>query len=321
MQLQSTWGWLVAVYLFLGGLGAGSFITVAALYLATGERYKSTIRFGAWAGAVAIGAGTLVLLADVGQPLRALVLFKSFVNLNSWMARGAWLLFGAILVDGLFAVLSAEVLVTWLGRLWQPLAGKRALWRTILAVVALPVNLGVAVYTGVLLGALPFRPFWHSWLLPALFTASALDTGVGLIAGYAAWREESAYVDRLRTALEGAVMALVAVEAGVLGWYLSAMQGGAADAARAAQLVTAGAISPLFWVGVVGLGLVVPFLVALSQLSGVAKREAVAVPLVGAVSCLVGGWMLRFIVLSAGLPASLSSPSLLHILAGVRFWP
>ena len=170
MRLQTTWGWLVAVYLFLGGLGAGSFITVAALHLASTERFKRTVRFGAWAGTVAIGLGALVLLADVGKPLRAVVLFRSFVNLNSWMARGAWLLFVALIIDGLFAVFSTEALVDWVARLWQPLASRRNLWRTILAVVALPVNLGVAVYTGVLLGVLPFRPFWHSWLLPALFT-------------------------------------------------------------------------------------------------------------------------------------------------------
>ncbi len=321
MQLQTTWGWLVAVYLFLGGLGAGSFITTAALFLATGERFKRTIRFGAWAGALAIALGALVLLVDVGKPLRAVVLFRSFVNLNSWMARGAWLLFAAIVIDGLFAVFSTELLVGWLARVWQPLALRRNLWRTILAILALPVNLGVAVYTGVLLGVLPFRPFWHSWLLPALFTASALDTGVGLIAGYVAWREDSAYTDKLHTALEGTVMALVAVEAAVLTWFLGTMQGGPLDAARSARLVTAGQIGPLFWAGVVGLGLAVPFLVALSQLSGVARRSAVIVPLVGAASCLIGGWMLRFVVLSAGLPASLSSPSLLQILAGVRFWP
>lgn len=320
-MLQTTWGWLVAVYLFLGGLGAGAFCTAAALYLATRERYKGTVRFGAWAGAVAIGLGTLVLLADVGQPLRAIVLFKSFVNLNSWMARGAWLLFGAILLDGLFAIFSTEAIVGWLGRLWKPLSTGKNVIRVVLAVVALPVNLGVAIYTGVLLGVLPFRPFWNTWLLPALFTVSALDTGVGLVAGYVAWREDSAYVDRLRKALEGAIMALVAVESGVLGYFMSVMVNGTPDAARAAQLVTGGVLSPLFWVGIVGLGLVVPFLVSLSQLSGVAKRALVAVPLVGAVSCLIGGWLLRFVVLSAGLPASLSSPSLLQILAGVRFWP
>ena len=33
------WGWLVAIYLFLGGMGAGSFI-IASLVELSGERYK-----------------------------------------------------------------------------------------------------------------------------------------------------------------------------------------------------------------------------------------------------------------------------------------
>ena len=34
VELQTTWGWLPAIYLFLGGLGAGAFLTVSILRLA-----------------------------------------------------------------------------------------------------------------------------------------------------------------------------------------------------------------------------------------------------------------------------------------------
>jgi formate-dependent nitrite reductase membrane component NrfD len=67
-EIQSTWGWLVAFYLFLGGLGAGAFVAIGIVSLATGERFKSTVRFGAWVSAIAIGVGTLFLLIDVGKP-------------------------------------------------------------------------------------------------------------------------------------------------------------------------------------------------------------------------------------------------------------
>ena len=33
------WGWLVAIYLFLGGMGAGAFL-IASLIELSGERYK-----------------------------------------------------------------------------------------------------------------------------------------------------------------------------------------------------------------------------------------------------------------------------------------
>ncbi|MBM3150374.1 MAG: hypothetical protein FJZ88_10190 [Chloroflexi bacterium] len=320
-ELQTVWTWLPAVYLFLGGLGAGAFCAVAMIGLVTGERFKTTVRFGAWASAVAIALGTLALLLDVGQPLRALILFKSFVNFNSWMTIGAWLLFGAILLDGLFALFWTDRVLAWFGRRWKPLEEKRSVWRAILAIIGIPVGLGVAVYTGVLLGVLPFRPFWNTWLLPALFTASALDTGVGLVTAYATLRERGEGVARLRTILEVSIVALILIEGVVLGYYLQTMLQGSADAARAARLLTSGALSLIFWIIVVGLGLAVPFLVCLTQLSGLVKRATAVLPLLGITSCLLGGLVLRSVVLWAGVPASLSSPSLMQILAGIRFIP
>jgi formate-dependent nitrite reductase membrane component NrfD len=307
-EIQSTWGWLVAFYLFLGGLGAGAAVAVAVTSLASGERFKSTVHFGAWASAIAIGVGTLLLLIDVGKPFRAVVLFRSFVNFSSWMTIGAWLLFSAILLNGLFALFWTGPVLDRLSTIWKPLKEKRRIFQIVLAAMIIPVNLGVAVYTGVLLGVLPFRALWHTWLLPSLFTASALDTGVGLVTGYATLRERAEGVKKLRLVLEACVIALVAIEGTVLGFYLSALSGPLAVA---------------FWVVVVGLGLGIPLAVCITQLSGVLKKQAtLVVPSIGLASCLVGGWTLRFLVLSAGLPQALSSPALQQILQGsVRFLP
>jgi formate-dependent nitrite reductase membrane component NrfD len=321
-MLQTTWGWLVAIYLFLGGLGAGAFCAVAILSLASRERFKATVKFGAWASAISIAIGVLVLLIDVGKPFRAMVLFKSFVNFSSWMTIGAWLLFTAILFDGLFAIFWTEKTLLWLCRLWSPLYEKRSLWRTILAGVGIPLNLGVAVYTGVLLGVLPFRPLWHTWLLPALFTASAMDTGLGLVTGFAHLRERADGVERLRKFLEAGIVGLIVIEGTVLGFFLSKAWNGSTSAAQSAQMLINGSLGVVFWVLVVGLGLAIPFLVCLTQLSGLYKRSPLLVPAMGVVACLIGGWTLRFLVLSAGLPAALASPSWTDILAGgVIFLP
>ena len=322
MQLQTTWGWLIAVYFFLGGLGAGAFCTVALIALLSGERFKATIRFGAWASAIVIAVGTLALIADVGVPLRALVMYNSFVNLNSWMARGAWILFFAILLNGLFALWWTDAALTRAGRIWKPLVEQRALWRAIVAAIGILLNLGVAVYTGILLNVLPFRPFWNTDILPVLFTVSALDTGLGLITAYATLRERANGVERLRLILEAFVILLILAEGAVLAYYLQTMMGGVIDAVRSAQLLLNGALSPLFWGGVVGFGLLVPLLVCVVQLSGLGKRFRPGVaPVIAISSCLIGGFTLRMVVLLAGLPQMLSSPALLQILAGVRFAP
>jgi len=319
--LQTTWGWLIAVYLFLGGLGAGAFVAGAMVSLTTGERFKSTVRFAAWTSAIAIALGVLMLLIHAGKPFRALVMFNSFDNLNSWMAIGAWLLLGAILFNGLFALFWTDKVLNWVGARWKFPVEKRKVFRVILAVLGIFINLGVAVYTGVLLGVLPFRPLWNTWWLPALFTASALDTGVGIVTGYATLGERAEGAKKLRIGLEVFIIALILIEGAVLYLYLSNMLKAGGEVVRSVELLTQGALSIPFWVMVVGMGLGIPLLICITQLAGLLKKKAAFfVPLFGLLSCLIGGWTLRYLVLSAGFPQSLSSPAFSQVLDGVRWF-
>ncbi len=320
-ELQTTWGWLVALYLFLGGIGAGAAITAHLIALVAGERRAKTVAFGAWVGAFALGIGSLVLLADVGKPFRALVLFRSFVNPDSWMMRGAWLLFATMLLDGLSALLWTERTMGWLKKIWSGFFTHRRVWRSVLAVPAVLLNLGVAAYTGVLLSVLQFIPLWHTWWLPALFTASALDTGIGAICAFATYREKGANV--LHKVLEGCVVAIILIEGAILAVFMRTMLAGTPDAVRSISLWLDGSLAVAFWLGVVSLGLAVPLVVAFAQLVGFksqALRWARPIPFIGVACCLAGGWMLRFIVLSAGQRASLASPYFLQAIDGLRYW-
>jgi len=320
-MLQTTWGWLPAIYLFLGGLGAGAFCVTAILQLVSGERFKSTIKFGAWTSVVAIALGLLALLVDVGKPFRALIFFNSFVNFDSWMTIGAWLLVGALLIYGLYALFGTDRVVAWLGRLWKPLEEKSSRVCTILAIIGIPISLGVAIYTGILIGVLPFIPFWHTWFVPALFTVSALNTGVAIVAANVFLRERGSGFAGPVMAFEAALLALIALEATVLGFYLQTMMTGSPDMARSAQILTSGDLSLLFWIIVVSLGLAVPFLIGIINISRLFKRPKIVLHMVGVVSGLLGGLFLRFVVLSAGLHASLSIPAIQQILDGVNFIP
>ena len=246
---------------------------------------------------------------------------QSFSNFSSWMAIGAWLLFGAILFNGLFALLWTDKVLDWVGARVKFVKEQRKVFRVILAVLGIFINLGVAVYTGVLLSVLPFRPLWNTWWLPALFTASALDTGVGLVTGFATLRERAEGAKKLRIWLEAFIITLILVEGAVLYLYLSNMLKSGGEVVNAVQLLTKGVLSTPFWVVVVGMGLAIPLLVCLTQLAGFLKKQAAfVVPLIGLLSCLIGGWTLRYLVLSAGLPSSLASPAFSQALDGVRIF-
>jgi formate-dependent nitrite reductase membrane component NrfD len=85
------WGWLIAIYLFLGGMGAGSFI-IAALIELSGKRYEQkycpTTMVGAGVSGPLILVGTVLLILDLGaglrEPWRILHMFTNFSSVMTW---------------------------------------------------------------------------------------------------------------------------------------------------------------------------------------------------------------------------------------------
>ena len=179
------------------------------------------------------------------------------------------------------------------------------------------------VYTGILLGSAPAIPLWNTWLLPVLFTVSALDTGLAAVSIVAAVVERDQGVERVQSVFEKTVMALVVLEAAVLAAFLVMMQQAGGGAAVSAGILTGGALSIQFWALVVVVGLAGPFALALVQV--VASRKSgkhlpPAIPVGGATCALIGGFTLRFVILAAGVHAALVSPDALQAVQGVLFY-
>lgn len=321
MELQTTWTWLPAIYLFLGGLGAGAFCAVSVIRLAFPGKCKATVTFGVWLAVISLVVGLFALVAELEKPLQGLILFQSFVNLSSWMAIGAWLLFCAVIIFVLSALFTTEKSAVWIGQVIKPLAKHRDRINKALAIIGIPFALAVAIYTGILLGAAPSIPLWSTWLLPALFTVSALDTGVAAISIYSVLFEKDKSAESLRPLFERVIAVLIVIEVIVLTVFLTTMLGGTQSQMLSAQLITEGPLSVFFWVLVVAVGLVIPLITAVVQivLSRKRKKEAgksVALPVGGAAGALIGGFTLRYIVLSAGIHAVLISPVFTQAMSG-----
>lgn len=295
--LQTTWGVPIALYLFLGGLAAGTMVVSGLIYLKKGEEFIRTVRFGAWAGVVCLAAGLLCLLMEVSEPLRALQLWSAFTNSSSWMAIGAWLLFCGMAAFGIYAL--GSVIAPW-RRIMRP-------WSYL--VIALGVC--IAVYTGILLGVLKAHPLWNSALLPCLFTVSALDTGVALVAIFMAFGEKAEECAKVQHVLERVVFVLVIAEMVVLAGYLVLVGTGSTVGANSVSILVGGKLAVPFWALFVVIGLVAPLALAILTLKrqkaakGAAEtpaKPAVLLPVLGAACALVGGLALRFLVLAAGIP-------------------
>lgn len=303
MELQLVWGWQPALYLFLGGVGAGAFVVAALLFFFGKNDHRKGLAFVSWAAVACLAVGLLLLLTELIFPLRGLMMWQSFTNVASWMTVGAWLLFAAVVFIFLTAAALTEPLAK---RLHLP--GEGVFLKVCFAAGGV-LGFGVCVYTGILLMSAPGVPLWNSLLLPCLFTASALDTGVALneIVFCAVEKKPTA---RFRKAMVAGTLALIALEALAVAALLGSMASGGGygmesyvqAASASVAILTTGELAPWFWAAFVGIGLVCPVACALVSCF-VKTGKGHVVTYVGAASVLVGGCVLRFLVLLAGIHA------------------
>ncbi|OBI72007.1 NrfD/PsrC family molybdoenzyme membrane anchor subunit [Mycobacterium sp. E740] len=167
------WNWMIAAYLFCGGLSAGAAMLAAGADLTGRPGLRKVTRIGSL---VSILASLYFLIGDLGRPERFHHMLR-VAKPSSPMSMGTWLL--SAYGPGVGAAAVAEVMPsrmrrTRLGRLVEVAARPARLW-------AAGTAPGVASYTAVLLSqtAVPAWREAHPYL-PFVFTGSAAASGAGL---------------------------------------------------------------------------------------------------------------------------------------------
>ena len=281
-QLQHEWGWLIAAYLFLGGVGAGAY-TVAAVNGFMGKGLALSTTVGLWIGFPAVLIGTLLLIADLGTPSRAFL--AAMKPGSSWIARGT-------LIISMFMVLSFVHLV--LHRFTD--AGPGVI--NVVAIAGIVFAVGTMAYTGILLGASKGIPFWRTGAVPVVFVISALVTGhFAIMIGVAQFGGVADVAAMRVMTLEAAV--LVALEVLAILFFLQAAYR-QPDSRESAERIMR---KRLFVVGYFIVGLAVPLvsmLVAYRYLPELGAAAGIALVLIGALFGFVGGLILRQAVLICG---------------------
>jgi len=253
------------------------------------------------------------------------------------MSVGSWLLTIFLVLAALHALLHLppvwlEALAPRSGRL-GPLLRKLAAWnrtlpetealgarrvrhaegpavvdrlRGFVSLICVPLGLSVGIYTGVLLGAIPARPFWNTPMVAQLFLFSALSTASALLllllplAGR--WAGESgdeAARTLLRVDLIFMFLELFLIIPFVIHGGLSAL-----SAREALGMIMGGPYTLPFWGGVVALGILFPMLLEVADLVGASRRlpkQLEALVRYGApLLVLFGGYLLRWVFVHAG---------------------
>ena len=293
------WTWEVAMYLFLGGLTAGVMVFAALMtVMHRDEEAPFASRRLALFAPLVLSAGMTTLFLDLEHKLFVYRFYMSFQILSP-MSWGAWILI-VIYPISIMQILSTfrsgyGFFATFVDRI----AMGRALldwcerYRYAIAMTAIPLAVALGIYTGILLSAFGARPFWNSGVLGPLFLVSGMSTAAALVALVAREHSERELFTRID-------VALIVVEIALVALFLINLATGTGQQIEALQSVLGGSYTLVFWVLFVGIGLLVPLLLEMLEISGVSRKLAMLAP----VLVLLGGYALRQIMLDAGQESS-----------------
>jgi formate-dependent nitrite reductase membrane component NrfD len=282
-QLQKEWGFLLAVYLFLGGLGGGAY-TIAAINSFMGKSMELSTTVGLWIGFPALMIGSIVLIFDLGNPSKFIL--AGLKPGTSWIARGVWIISTFLVFSFLTLVLHQFTGIDKSGALMK-----------LIEVWGIAFAIGTMAYTGILLGASKGIPFWRSGIVPVVFVISGLVTGHFLIMiGMVVFSEGASTITQLVLMAKEATV-IVIVEILAIVFFLQAAFRHP-DSRESAERILR---KPIFVSGYIVFGLFLPFtlslVIFLMNPSGIVTM---AISLLAGLLGLMGGLLLRQSVLVCG---------------------
>ena len=315
---EITWGTPLFFDLWAAGMAGGAFFAAFLLSLFGMDKQRRLLKVATYIGIPLVLLGVVLIIADLGEPLRAFNMYLGLrptawemisgsgaASLRLWppflavfpvspMSVGGWALVlfvvSAIVLAVLFLAESAKAwelqgAVGWgvdVLRVLRPLI-------TLVAWVTFGLAIVVMIYTGVVLAASSMALWSTTMLVPALFVSSAIATGVGalLIVVGVVKSSEGGLTPLLRSALRILLLVQLVLLVLFLIWAL---------AAGVVGTLISGAVGIWFWLGVVVLGLLVPLAIEFAM----TKTKVGGLAMLSPLLVLIGGLLLRATIIVAG---------------------
>jgi protein NrfD len=290
---RSPYGWIVASYLFVGGLAGAAQVIATLADLLGGRSDRAIARAGRYVALLGALVSPVLLIADLHAKSRWYNMLRIFRR-TSPMSIGSWTLAAFGMLSGLVAA----------GQLGDDLlgleAGRRmARW---LGVPAAGAGAMMSIYTGTLLAATS-TPLWAAGYqeLPPLFGATATSTAAAALTLALRGGGASALAERRLTWI-GIISALVQIA-------ISRSLDRQWQAAGLAPIVERPAFKGAYQGGALGLGVVLPLLLQVVSVLGGRRTRWLTVP--AAIASLAGGYAERSLIVFAG-NQSADSPEIYH---------
>jgi len=312
LRPQKEWNEIIAIYLYLAGMGAGSFV-IGTLIDWLGVKVNPSFfpsfnllgytlnlsKVPILCGPVMVAIGAPFLILDLGIKWR--FMYACLNPKTSWVARG-FIILSIFIILGLALLVKSILPSEWLH-------GESSLWR-IPEIIAVVFALATAIYTGILLKATKSIPLWNTYFLPLLFLVSALSTGSMAIILSTLGTGLLAHDAGALKVLMGGEQILVVIEGIVLYLFLSRRYRAAEQGKDSVRLLLFGEMKLIFWGGVVFLGFIFP--VVLESIASFFPGNAALIFAAG-ILLLFGGFFLRLGVLHAGIKEQIPMHRLMEI--------
>lgn len=284
------WGWEIPVYLFIGGLVSG-ILFFSALYFIRGREndYPTAVKKAPLFAVPLLALGLLALFLDLEHKLYVWR-FYTDIRFESPMSWGSWTLFFIMPLSLIWSgywikdVFPGLNIPSWI----ESLITRLSAYKKFVAWGVMVFALILGMYTGILLSAFNARPFWNTSILGPLFLTSGLSTGAALILLLSNSVEEKKRFSQID-------MMIIGIEIFLIVHLFMGFLASTQVHIDAAHLFLGGEYTAAFWVLVVGLGLSLPLLIEILESRGF--HVSVKIP---AMLVLIGGLVLRFIVVDAG---------------------
>jgi protein NrfD len=311
------WGWEIPVYLFLGGLVAGLMVLAGYHILKAGrQQEKVSYPYAPMLGVILLSLGMNALFLDLANKPQVWRLYLTF-QAASPMSWGSWILM--LVYPALIgaAILHPPERVPFGQRLlelvhgWSEWLHLRPRLVQVLGMANLGGGIALGIYTGILLGAFGARPLWNSAVLGPLFLFSGLSTAAALMHLLAMVSRSGTGAPFADVALAGvfrlidpahcknimvrADASFLTIELAIIALWLLGLLTATGVHQQAAALLLGGPWTAPFWGLVILAGILIPLLLQFLELAGRIRHSAVPAVLV-----LIGGFVLRWILVEAG---------------------
>lgn len=294
------WGLWVVAYTWFSGLAGGLFLISSLAYLFRLRRFMPIARLALAGSVVSLAVSMLLIGLDLGVLGNAMgtLLFFHWSSALSWEIK-LYLVFAVIALVQLVLVLrnsSADP---------QRRGNKNLVIRVLSGLGVALSFVGPPGGTGMFFAVVKARGLWNDGATAVLFYLVAVVTAAAfLLVVYrllTRFRQRQPERETLRGLAVTFAAALVASAFVVYFLLVTPLMSGAVQSGQAVQTMLFGSLAPVFWVGEVGVGLVLAGVLLVDAL----RRNRTSSAVAAGCAAMVGVFALRYVFVLAGLSVPL----------------